>query len=278
MDGIYPSFGRVGPVGTRAIPAEEAVALLRSGSAREGSLLGYGNGRSYGDTCQNSAGTLIDMRGMKRVLHFDAETGVLRAEAGLLLSEIIALAAPHGLFPPVVPGTQFVTLGGAIANDVHGKNHHRRGTFGCHIESLTLLRSDGKEVVCSAESNPRLYRATIGGMGLSGLILNASIRLMRVPSLDVEQKVMPFSGLGGYFDLIDQADAENEYAVAWIDQLASGAKAGRGVLLAGNHSRFGRRSATLPSERLAVPFQPPLTLLNRPFLRVFNTAYGWSKR
>ncbi|MEP9396113.1 FAD-binding oxidoreductase [Mesorhizobium sp. KR2-14] len=260
------------------MPAGEAVALLkRAGVAAPGSLLAYGNGRSYGDTCQNPAGSLVDMRGMNRILSFDAASGVLEAEAGVLLSDIIAHAAPHGFFPAVAPGTQFVTLGGAIANDVHGKNHHRRGTFGCHVVSFTLLRSDGRSYKCSASENPRLFAATIGGMGLTGLILSASVRLMPVPSLNVIEQVTRFRDLAEYFDLAEAADGANEYAVAWIDQLAGGSATGRGLLLTGNHAEHGARAAGASGARLGVPFQPPVNVLNRPFLKVFNAAYRWGK-
>src|SRR4030095_3872360 len=187
--------------------------------ARPDSLLAHGNGRSYGDTCLNSAGALIDMRPMDRILDFDAAPGSIEPQAGMLLPDIIAFAAPFGFYPQVVPGTQFVTLGGAIANDVHGKNHHRRGTFGRHVDAFTLLRSDGKTHKCTPTRNVRLFEATVGGMGLTGLILSASIRLMRVDSLDIDEKVTPFRDLSEFFDLVEAADAENEYAVAWIDQL-----------------------------------------------------------
>jgi FAD/FMN-containing dehydrogenase len=185
--------------------------------------------------------------------------------------------ARHGYFPPVVPGTQHVTLGGAIANDVHGKNHHRRGSFGAHVLSLTLLRSDGRIYVCSADCHPELFRATIAGMGLTGLILNATMRLMRVGSPHVVQTVRPFRSLPEYFDLAEDADARNEYAVAWIDQLAAGETEGRGLLLAGNHADVTEGAAydTTPS-RLSVPLQPPFTVLNRPFLKLFNAVYRWS--
>ncbi len=278
MTGSCESFGRTSPATSRAIPAGEAVALLkRAGGVAPGSLLAYGNGRSYGDTCQNPAGSLVDMRGMNRILSFDAASGVIEAEAGALLSDVIAYAAPHGFFPAVVPGTQFVTLGGAIANDVHGKNHHRRGTFGCHVGSLTLLRSDGRSYVCSANENPGLFAATIGGMGLTGLVVSAKVRLMRVPSLDVIEQVTRFRDLAEYFDLAEAADDANEYAVAWIDQLASGRSIGQGLLLTGNHAEHGARAASSAGARLAVPFQPPINLLNRPFLKVFNAAYRWGK-
>lgn len=273
----YPSFGRATPPAVEVMTAEQGMARLRAGNSGKGTLLAYGNGRSYGDSCQNDSGAIVDMRPVKRIIGFDARTGVIEAEAGALLSEIIAHAAPHGFIPAVVPGTQFVTLGGAIANDVHGKNHHRRGSFGCHVLSLRLLRSDGRVYHCSPDRNPHLFAATIGGMGLTGLILSASIRLMRVPSLDVVETVRPFRDLAEYFDLAEAADAANEYAVAWIDQLAGGSGAGRGLLISGNHAAHGSRAGTSDRARFSVPFQPPVTVLARPALKLFNAAYRWQK-
>lgn len=273
----YRSFGLVTRPAPQAISADEAIAILKSGGARPGCLLAYGNGRSYGDSCHNETGAVVDMRREKRIISFNGETGLLTAEAGVLLSDIIAQVAPFGYFPAVVPGTQFVTLGGAIANDVHGKNHHRRGTFGAHVEEFALLRSDGRVYRCSMVENCRLFRATIGGMGLTGIILSASIRLMRVPSLDIDEHVTPFGSLAEYFDLAEEADAANEYAVAWIDQMAGGRSAGRGLLMTGNHASHGAHEGARPGARFGVPFQPPVTLLNRPFLKAFNTAYRWNK-
>ncbi len=277
MNGRLESFGRVFPGQGRVLTPDAAIALLESGRAEPGSLLGYGNGRSYGDSCLNAGGALVDMRSANRILAFDPETGILTAEAGVFLSDIIAHVSRHGYFPPVVPGTQNVTLGGAIANDVHGKNHHRRGSLGAHVLSLSLLRSDGRTYVCSADCHPGLFRATIAGMGLTGLILKATMRLMRVGSPHVVQTVRPFRRLSEYFDMAEDADARNEYAVAWIDQLAAGDAAGRGLLLAGNHAEGaeGADHDTAPS-RLSVPVQPPFTVLNRPFLRLFNAAYRWN--
>ncbi len=271
------SFGRATPPASRAILADEAIALLKSGAAKPGALLGYGNGRSYGDSCQNDAGTVVDMRPLNCIRSFDAETGIIEADAGVLLCDIIAHAAPYGFFPAVVPGTQFVTLGGAIANDVHGKNHHRRGTFGCHVESLTLLRSDGRTYRCSETDNSSLFKATIGGMGLTGLILWASVRLMRVASLDIVEQTTPFRDLAEFFELAEMADHANEFAVAWIDQLAGGHGRGRGLLFTGNHAEHGSHAALPTGSRLAVPVQPPFNVLNRPFLTAFNAAYRWKK-
>ncbi len=274
----YDSFGQLSRGQTGAFTAAEGAALLRTAGAKPASVLAYGNGRSYGDSCQNSPGALIDMRGHSRILSFDRATGVLEAEAGVMLSDVIEFAAPHGFFPPVVPGTKFVTLGGAIANDIHGKNHHRRGTFGLHVISLDLLRSDGEEYRCSSARNSELFAATIGGMGLTGLITTASIRLMKVPSLHIEEIVTPLGSLDDYFDRAAEADALNEYAVAWIDQLASGRSEGRGLLLTGNHARGQTAKANpSPTRRISVPMQPPLNLLNRPFVRLFNLAYRVAK-
>ena len=273
----YQSFGRTVPATREVYELAAATRMLMSGSAGPGALLAYGNGRSYGDSCQNRTGAIVDMRPRNKILSFNAETGLLEAEAGALLADIIAFAAPHGFFPAVVPGTQFVTLGGAVANDVHGKNHHRRGSFGCHVERLTLLRSAGRTHVCSPSENASLFRATVGGMGLTGIILTVTMRLMRVASLDITETVRPFANLQEYFDLAEATDRDNEYAVAWIDQLAGGKNAGRGLLLAGNHAQFGARTADRAPAKLSVPFQPPVTVLNRPFLRLFNSAYRWRR-
>lgn len=266
----YQSFGNLDRRSRKVLDSTEAMALLRTGSVQPNSLLAFGNGRSYGDTCHNDAGILADMRAHGRIISFDLSTGVLEAESGAMLSDIIEHASPHGYFPAVVPGTRHVTLGGAIANDIHGKNHHRRGTFGCHVTQLSLLRSDGREYLCSPERNAKLFRATIGGMGLTGLITTASIRLMRVPSLAVEENIVPFGTLSEYFELAARADEANEYAVAWVDQLAG---KGRGLLLTGNHARGRPQPAGAGRRRLSVPFDLPVTVLNRPFVKAFNAAY-----
>ncbi|HVW56677.1 MAG TPA: FAD-binding oxidoreductase [Rhizobiaceae bacterium] len=269
----FSSFGRNVAETRRSLPVPAAVALLRTGNVEPGSLLAYGNGRTYGDSCQNVGGSVIDMRPANRVLSFDAESGLLEAEAGLLLSDIIAHVAPHGWFPAVLPGTQYVTLGGAIANDVHGKNHHAQGTFGCHVESLFLLRSDGQTYRCSRTTNATLFSATVGGMGLTGLIQSARIRLRRISSPDLLQTVRPFSSLDEYFALAEAADDANEYAVAWVDQLASGAREGRGILLTANHAHVSPARPKAERRQFSIPFRPPFTVLNRPFLKLFNAAY-----
>ncbi|MGB6119026.1 MAG: FAD-binding oxidoreductase [Mesorhizobium sp.] len=271
----HQSFGRTFAPASAVIGADEGLRPLLERRQPAASMLAVGNMRSYGDSCLNSDGVIVDMASMNRILSFDASTGVMVAEAGASLDDIIAVAAPHGYFPAVVPGTRYITLGGAIANDVHGKNHHRRGTFGRHVESLDLLRSDGEVSHCSPSHEAAMFGATVGGMGLTGIILRAMIRLMKVSSLDVDETVTPFGSLNDYFDLADEADAANEYAVAWVDQLASGRGAGRGLLLTGNHAEGP--SMEVGRARLGVPFQPPVNVLNRPFLTAFNFAYRTAK-
>ncbi len=266
------SFGRVVRRPRRSIGPAEAVALLKSGRAGHGSLLGYGNGRSYGDTCLNDGGLLADMRSANRILSLDADAATITVEAGALLKDVIRATRPHGLFPPVVPGTELVTIGGAVANDIHGKNHHRRGTFGRHVAEFTLMRSDGVVRTCSPERESALFAATIGGMGLTGLILTVTMRLMRVPSIDIVETVTPFSCLDEYFDRCDAADGAHEYSVAWIDQLARGRHGGRGLLMTGDHAETDAPAGGLPF-RPRVPFAPPVSPLNRPGLTLFNAFY-----
>lgn len=267
MTANYENWGRQGPVRRPALPVD---SLPNSLSRPEG-WLPFGNGRSYGDSCLNSEGTLIDSRRRNAILAFDPETGDLTAEAGTSLSEILDHIIPLGFFLPVTPGTAQVTLGGAIANDVHGKNHHSRGTFGRHVSALRLRTAGGELKTCSATQNADLFAATIGGMGLTGLIITATVRMARVVSPDIRQRTIRFDSLDRYFDMIGEIDATHEYSVAWIDQLAAGARLGRGLLMAGDHA-----SETLPigkRRRLSVPIAPPVNLLNRLTLQAFNEFY-----
>ena len=263
----HDSWGRV----VRQARPEARLDALEGGAAS--AFLPFGNGRSYGDSCHNDRGALIPMRPGAAIRAFDPDTGILTADAGVLLSDILALVMPHGFFLEVTPGTAQVTLGGAIANDVHGKNHHRRGTFGGSVVSFVLLGSDGASRTCAPQSNAALFQATIGGMGLTGVIESATIRLMRVPSANVRQTAFRFASIDGYFDAIDAIDAAHEYSVAWIDQLARGARLGRGVMMAGDHASDGGPARAPSAARLAVPFAPPVNLLNRLTLTAFNGLY-----
>lgn len=238
--------------------------------------LPFGNGRSYGDSCLNEGGTVICTRYLDRLIAFDPITGMVCCEAGTLLSEILALVMPHGWFPQVTPGTRFVTVGGAIANDVHGKNHHRVGSFGCHVEAFELLRSDGSAIVCSASQNAEMFRATIGGLGLTGLIRWASFRLKRAPNPHIRGSSQLFSSLDEFLARTLDSDSRYEYSVAWVDCLSKG---GRGILSFGNHAEQDDRSPPRRPRRSRWHLNPPFALINGPVVRAFNALYyGWHSR
>lgn len=239
-----------------------------------GPFLAFGNGRSYGDSCLVDGGTLVDTSLLDRFIEFDPQEGVIACESGVTLAEISALATPHGWFLPVTPGTQFVTLGGAIANDVHGKNHHRAGSFGCHVESLELIRTDGAVHVCSADRNAPLYRATIGGLGLTGLIRWARIRLKRVPSTSIAGATSTFHSVEEFLEQSRESNLNDEYSAAWLDCSSSRF---RGVLISGSHAPTGalRASEAIHRPRWRVP---PVRLVWRPTIRAFNALYFLSQR
>ncbi|KTR04895.1 FAD-linked oxidase [Aureimonas ureilytica] len=246
----------------------------RLGAGRAGeTVLPYGNGRSYGDTCLNDSGWLVTSAAHPCIHGFDVSTGLLDADAGVLLCDVTRAVAPSGWFLPVTPGTQFVTLGGALANDVHGKNHHRRGTFGSWVESFDLVRSDGAKLHCSGTENESLFRATIGGLGLTGFVTRLRLRLMRVGSLSIAEITHRFDRLADYFEAAEEADTSHEYAVAWIDSLAAGGSFGRGHLICGDHAPAGDRTGIARAPIANVPFTPPISPLRGLGLRAFNEAY-----
>ena len=203
-----------------------------------GTLLPFGQGRSYGDCCLNDGGTLLETSRLDRFIELDQGRGVLRCEAGVRIADILALTVPRGWFLPVVPGTQLVSVGGAIANDIHGKNHFRAGTFGRHVRALELLRSTGERAACSPRENPELFAATVAGLGLTGLVTWAELRLRRIPSPWVLQETIPFQNVDAFFELSARSDATHEYTVAWIDCLARGDSLGRGLFHRGNHAEL----------------------------------------
>jgi FAD/FMN-containing dehydrogenase len=234
-----------------------------------GPLLASGCGRSYGDSGLNADGVLIDATGLDRFIEL-GEHGLLRCEAGVTLAEILDLVVPRGWCLPVVPGTRWVTVGGAIANDIHGKNHHRLGTFGAHVTRFELARSSGERLLCSGESNPELFAATIGGLGLTGLILWAELRLQRVPGPGIDQETIRFEGLDGFLTIAAE-DVHHEYTVAWVDCLSRGRHLGRGVYLRGAHHPLPADWAPLAvGPRLRVPCDAPSALLNRLTISAFN--------
>lgn len=248
----------------------------RLSQAREvrGTTLPYGAGRSYGDSCLAASDHVLHMRSLDRFISADWSTGVLTAEAGITLEDVLAATIPRGWFLPVTPGTKYITLGGAIANDVHGKNHHQQGTFGRHVRQIGLLRSDSGRQTCSAGQRPELFNATIGGLGLTGLIEWAEIQLTPIHSSRIESVTRRFGDLDEFFSLSDELDAKHEFCAAWVDCTATGKATGRGVHVAGDFASEGPLTVDA-SRKLTVPLTPPFPLVNDPVLRAFN-ALHWS--
>jgi FAD/FMN-containing dehydrogenase len=237
-------------------------------------FLGFGQGRSYGDSCLNQNGAVIQSNFLNRFISFDEASGHLTAEAGVTLFDVIQTFMPRGFFLPVTPGTQFVTIAGAIANDVHGKNHHCAGTFGNFVESLTLLRSDGSRLRCSHNENEGLFLATIGGLGLTGFIVEATFRLIPIKSTMIQQRSIKFKNLQDYFEKEESVLNKFDYIVSWLDCTSSGKNFGRGILMAGNHASSGVNDAGVKGHaKLNVPLYFPNFMLNQFTVKAFNHLY-----
>jgi FAD/FMN-containing dehydrogenase len=237
-------------------------------------LLAYGMGRSYGDCCLNDEGALMGTAGMNRVLAFDAENGVIRCESGASLDDILKFIVPRGWFVPTTPGTRYITVGGAVANDVHGKNHHHVGTFGRHVRRFELLRSDGRRLICSAEENPEWFAATIGGIGLTGLMTWVEFSLRKIASAMIEMETIKFRNLDDFFQISAESDEKFEHTVAWVDCLASGDALGRGIFMRGNHAPAGAGPLVAHQPpKLSVPIDFPAVALNTLSVKLFNALY-----
>ena len=216
---LVSGWGRYPTVETEIVTPRTLEAARRLTAEGEG-VVARGNGRAYGDAAIGVSRT-IAMTALNRVCAFDVETGLLTVEAGALLSDLIVTFLPHGFFPAVVPGTRYVTVGGAIAADVHGKNHHRDGGFGDHVESLILTTAGGEMIRASRSEHSDLFFATIGGLGLTGTIIEATLRLKRVETGWIRQRTIVAPGLAAAMAALDEGDTAT-YAVAWIDCMAKG--------------------------------------------------------
>ncbi len=241
-------------------------------------MLAYGNGRSYGDSCLNGGGTLLRTRGLDRLIAFDRLTGRLRCESGVLFDDLLRLIVPAGWFLPVLPGTRFITVGGAIANDIHGKNHHRAGSFGRHLLRFELLRSDGQRLECAPRQHADLFAATIGGLGLTGLISWAELQLVPLTSPWLAVETIRFQGLDEFFALSAESALHYEHSVAWIDCLAPAGQRGRGVFSGANPCTGLAAGPERPRRSLRIPFTPPIPLLGGPGLRSFNRYWYYRSR
>ena len=225
----YQSWGRYPRAEQEVVRLWSRHDLLTLEPVDGKTALPRGNGRSYGDSCLNDGGMLIDARGLDHFIAFDPATGVLRCEAGVLFADILKLVVPKGWFIPATPGTQLITVGGAIANDVHGKAHHQDGTFGRHVRCFELLRSDGSRLLCSPSENPEWHKATIGGLGLTGVILWAEIALKRISNPYIDSETIKCANLEEFFDVSADSDQDYEYTVAWLDCTARGRGLGRAL-------------------------------------------------
>ena len=275
-------WGRTAPSLAHVVRARDADDVRHAlCAAPPRGLLARGLGRSYSDGAQNAGGTVVDMTGVARVRSFDAATASITVDAGLSLDALMRIVLPLGFFVPVTPGTRLVTVGGAIANDIHGKNHHGEGSFGAHLTELQLLTPDGASRCIGPDREPELYWATVGGLGLTGVILSATIRLLPVETSRIRVDTERAEDLDDCMARMAERDDDYRYSVAWIDCLAEGRRLGRSVLTRGDHATVDElparaRRAPLafdPKMLLAAPKIIPPGLLRRSTVRIFNEVW-----
>lgn len=262
------SWGRLSADEHKVVPLTDPATLANTLHNNTPGV-SIGMGRSYGDACLNPGGTLWKTTGLDHFISFNAATGRLVCEAGTLLRDIQRMAVPQGWMLPVTPGTQLVTVGGAIANDIHGKNHHKFGTFGDHIIQLSLLRTDGESLECGPNLRADWFHATVGGLGLTGVITTIELQLRPIKGPWLQSETIPFMGLDQFFHLADESEADWEHTVSWIDCLAGAA--GRGLFMRANHCDI--LAARPKARHLSIPFTPPVSLVNAWTLKPFNWAY-----
>ena len=240
-------------------------------------FLCYGQGRSYGDICLNENGILIDTSNLNRLITFDEKNGLIRCEAGITFKEILQVIVLRGWFLPVVPGTQFISLGGAIANDIHGKNHHQAGTFGHYVKCFELMTSDGYRLFCSPENNFELYNATIGGLGLTGLIIWAEIQLIPIKNPYLDAEYIKFKHIDDFIDLNKSSEEIFSYTVAWLDCTTRNKKSfGRGIFMRANHN-IHKINLPFPRRSFSIPCYLPNFALNHLTIKMFNKAYYYKQ-
>ncbi|MEE2788502.1 MAG: FAD-binding oxidoreductase [Myxococcota bacterium] len=274
-------WGRYPRVTTKATRAEGVHDIQRALNDRAGqSVIAFGNGRSYGDAALIRDGRSILMRRLNRLLEFDYQTGWLKCEAGVTLRDLIATFVPRGFFPPVVPGTQLVTVGGAVANDIHGKNHHVDGTFSDHVRRMEILTASGEIVACGPELESELFWATVGGLGLTGLILTVEFKLLPIASPFIEMESIRVENLDEFFE-INAESSDFTHTVSWIDSVTTGAALGRGIFMRGKHapadapvsSGLMSKITAAVGPLLNVPFDAPNWAMNQLSMKLFNFAY-----
>lgn len=248
---------------------------------KQSSVIARGLGRSYGDSSLNDTGIVTESILMNRFISFDEITGIVRCEAGVTYKDLLDTFVIRGWFPAVTPGTKYVTMGGAIASDVHGKNHHKVGSLSSFVISFKILIASGEILECSRSQNSDLFWATIGGMGLTGFILEAEIQLKKISSPYFINKSVKLRNMDELFMQFEEHDQEYQYSVAWMDIVATGKKYGRNVLFLGNYSDFNelpekfktKTKQKYVEKKVSVPFEIPFTTLNKLSITMFNSAY-----
>jgi FAD/FMN-containing dehydrogenase len=243
-----------------------------------GGAIARGQGRSYGDASLNGNGHVLLTERVNRMLKLDAEKGILLAEAGATLADILNIIVPKGWFLPVTPGTKFVSLGGCVAADVHGKNHHRDGSFGDHVLGLEMILAGGRRMLCSPTEKPALFWATVGGMGLTGIIGEVALKLTPVQNGYVRVRHQAAENLERLFHLLEDPAMDDRYTVAWLDSLATGRNLGRGVAMFGHHAAkeeipAGWDSIPKAKRGRSIPFDFPAFALNPMSIGAFNALY-----
>jgi decaprenylphospho-beta-D-ribofuranose 2-oxidase len=277
-------WGRIAPTTAElATPATgpEAAGLLRLTAGRSATVIARGLGRSYNNAAQSGGGVVISTARLNRILSLDPETGVAVCEAGVSLEQLMVAGLPQGWFVPVSPGTRQVTIGGAIAADVHGKNHHLAGSFASHVSAFDLLLPGGEPVTVTPDGDPGLFWATAGGMGLTGLITRATVRLKRVESSLVSVDTVKTADIDETMAVLAEHDKKYGYTVAWSDVLATGRSLGRSIITSGDFARTadlspGQRAdpfAFDPRARIGAPPAFPPGLMNRYSIRLANEAW-----
>lgn len=275
---VVAGWGRTTPVATDLARPDlvDDLSEIVAGSSR---MIPRGLGRSYGDSAQLAGGTTLDLSGLDRILGFDETTGIVDVEAGVSLDHLIRVLTPQGWFVPVSPGTRYVTVGGAIASDIHGKNHHSAGTFSTHVVEFQLVKANGEVEWIRPGTNPEIFWATAGGMGLTGVIARARVQMRPVETARIKGTTYRATNLDDLMAQMVEIDQRSPYTVAWVDCLTKGAKFGRGLISAGDHatkqdlSIMADPTDVAIGQQFSVPIDFPTGILNRLSVRAFNELW-----
>ena len=231
----------------------------------------FGNGRSYGDVCFGKD-SIITTNKFNEIIFLDENNGLITCQSGLLLHDLFKQIIPKGWFLSVVPGTQFISIGGAVANDIHGKNHHKKGSFGNHVTEIKVKNSRNQVLTCSRTNNSELFKSTVGGLGLTGIILEVTIQLTKISNVDISQNITPFFSFNEYLEINNLLESEYEYTVAWVD-FYDRKKRIKGIFISGNHSKVGDNLSYKQKRIRVFPITPPFSLVNNFTVSILNKLY-----